>query len=47
MTHGKPPLVTLQRQQEPKNSINRSERLDITCTIAKQQEKQQKSVVKL
>jgi hypothetical protein len=34
-------LVTFQRLLEPKNSINRSERLSITCTIAKQQEKQQ------
>jgi len=40
-THGKTPLGTLQRLQEPKNSINRSERLSITCTIVKQQEKQQ------
>jgi len=40
-THGTRPLVTLQRLQEPKKSINRSERLIITCTIEKQQEKQQ------
>jgi len=29
------PLDTLQRLYEPKNSINRDQRLSITCTIAK------------
>jgi len=29
------PLDTLQRLYEPKNSINRDQRLNITCTIAK------------
>jgi len=40
-THGTRPLITLQWLQEPKNSINISERLNITYTTAKQQEKQQ------
>jgi len=34
-------LVTLKRLQDPKNSINISERLNIIGTIANQQEKQQ------
>ena len=34
------PLVTLQRLYEPKNSINRDQRLNKTCTIAKHTRKQ-------
>jgi len=36
------PLGTLQRLYEPKNSINRDQRLNITCTIAKHSRKQLK-----
>jgi len=39
-TRGITPLVTLQRLYEPKNSINRDQRLSITCTIAKHTSKQ-------
>jgi len=42
MTHGITPLDTLQWLYEPKNFINRDQRLSITCTIAKHTRKQLK-----
>jgi len=44
MTRGITPLVTLQRLYEPKNSINKDQKLNITFTIAKHTRKHLKRV---